>query len=351
MARAIQKQVKLPFKVAFDVVMQGIRIRFGRSLVTVTGVVLGIAFLMSILAGQVLRQGVSEEDGRRADVDRMMNFLRAEVGPVTGRSFGVLVLEPLAETERRLLLRLVREGATAFNIVGPLPDDLLQRLQSAKLETVDLAQIASGASAVIVFGHPERLSSEPDWSTILAEARQRVVAFSRASVISSAKGDISVINLSREPRPEELERAAEDERRERFRNNWIVIISLLVTIIGISNAMLMSVTERFREIGTMKCLGALSSFVRQMFLIESALMGTVGGIVGSLVGALFSIAAYGITYGFGIVWIAVRDGLGLLLLYALVALIIGILLSVIAAIYPAWVASRMVPATALRSNV
>ena len=66
--------------------------------------------------------------------------------------------------------------------------------------------------------------------------------------------------------------------------NWVVVISLLVTVIGITNALLMSVTERFKEIGTMKCLGALSGFIRQLFLIESMFIGLVGSLAGIVIG-------------------------------------------------------------------
>ena len=51
-----------------------------------------------------------------------------------------------------------------------------------------------------------------------------------------------------------------------YKQYWLIVLSLLVCVVGITNAMLMSVTERFREIGTMKCLGALDSFIVKLFL-------------------------------------------------------------------------------------
>ena len=48
--------------------------------------------------------------------------------------------------------------------------------------------------------------------------------------------------------------------------------------------MLMSVTERFREIGTMKCLGALDGFIVKLFLIESLFQGMAGTVMGVLLG-------------------------------------------------------------------
>src|SRR5690606_12266544 len=71
------------------------------------------------------------------------------------------------------------------------------------------------------------------------------------------------------------------------KNTWLVVMSLLVSIVGITNAMLMSVTERYKEIGTIKCLGALDSFIVKLFLIESGLLGFFGSIIGSVLGMLF----------------------------------------------------------------
>ena len=139
------------------------------------------------------------------------------------------------------------------------------------------------------------------------------------------------------------------------RNLWLVSLSLLVCIVGITNAMLMSVTERFREIGTMKCLGALDKFVVRLFLIESSMLGAVGSIVGALFGFLLAflraLLAYRIT--------DLRTGetrwlvlsyfpTSAILLWAVVAVTIGIILSTLAAIYPAYRASTMDPIEALR---
>ena len=192
---------------------------------------------------------------------------------------------------------------------------------------------------------------EVAWAQVLANARQRVVAHTRDRAVELGPVKGTVVNLERELRPEEAAQLARAATRERYRSLWIIVVSLLVTVIGISNAMLMSVTERFREIGTMKCLGALSAFVRLLFLIESGFVGVVGGVAGCAIGVVFSLAAYGITYGFGLTLLSLSTQIGPLFSSVLLALAAGVALSVIAAIYPASVASRMVPADALRSNV
>jgi ABC-type lipoprotein release transport system permease subunit len=109
------------------------------------------------------------------------------------------------------------------------------------------------------------------------------------------------------------------------------------------------VTERFREIGTMKCLGALSSFIRRIFFIESALLGLVGSLAGSAFGLIFAVVLYAFSYG----WILVLGALpwGWIVGCFAVCSVGGVAAAVIAAIYPAGFASRMVPATALRTNI
>lgn len=128
---------------------------------------------------------------------------------------------------------------------------------------------------------------------------------------------------------------------------WLVSLSLFVSAVAITNAMLMAVTERYREIGTMKCLGALDSFMVKMFLIESTFQGFVGSTLGCIIGAALAVLTMLVRYGgvvFGIFPMAA------MLFYALTAIATGILLSVISAIYPAYVAAKMVPADALRSE-
>ena len=52
---------------------------------------------------------------------------------------------------------------------------------------------------------------------------------------------------------------------------WLVAVALVVSVVGITNAMLISVYERYREIGTMKCIGALDQHILMLFLVESIL--------------------------------------------------------------------------------
>ena len=68
-------------------------------------------------------------------------------------------------------------------------------------------------------------------------------------------------------------------------------VSLLVACVGIVNTMTMSIYERTREIGIMKVIGASVTDIRNMFVVESTMIGFLGGFVGVLVSLLFSVSA------------------------------------------------------------
>ena len=147
------------------------------------------------------------------------------------------------------------------------------------------------------------------------------------------------------PGQEEIE---EEKASQAARQVWLVVMSLLVCGVGITNSMLMSVTERFREIGTMKCLGALDEFIVRLFLIESMFLGLLGSLIGVIVGHLTMLLVYGIKEGFSI---TAMMNWGEMLMYMGIAIVLGALLSLVAAIGPAMRASKMPPAAALATEI
>jgi putative ABC transport system permease protein len=149
---------------------------------------------------------------------------------------------------------------------------------------------------------------------------------------------------------------AELEKAEAARSIWLVTMSLMVATIGIVNSMLMAVTERYKEIGTMKCLGALDRFVVRLFLLESGILGTLGAIVGAIVGFLISALIYLARFG-GSAFTKLGPAVTLwghpIPLWGAVigAIVLGGVLAVLAAMYPAWRAAKMPPAAALRVEI
>lgn len=129
------------------------------------------------------------------------------------------------------------------------------------------------------------------------------------------------------------------------KTKFLIILSLLVSAVGIVNAMLMSVTERYKEIGTMKCLGALDSLIVRLFVIESSILGLVGAAIGVVIGFLIAYTPACISYG-KYVW-SVFSFLDFLK-SAGYSVAIGVVLSIIFAIYPAYLAAKMKPVDAMR---
>ena len=118
----------------------------------------------------------------------------------------------------------------------------------------------------------------------------------------------------------------------------IAVISLIVGSIGIANIMLVSVTERTREIGIMKAVGAQSRDVLQLFLFEAVLLGVLGSVLGALVGLLggyLGAQAIGLPLAFQPIWFGA-------------AVVVGIVVGVLAGLYPAWDAAHTDPIDALR---
>ncbi|WP_224334461.1 ABC transporter permease [Haloprofundus halobius] len=118
----------------------------------------------------------------------------------------------------------------------------------------------------------------------------------------------------------------------------IAVISLVVGAIGIANIMLVSVTERTREIGIMKAVGAKRRDIMQLFLLEAILLGLFGSVFGALVGISGGYAAT----------VFIDLPLRIRPLWFVVAVVVGPLVGVVAGLYPAWSASTVDPIDALR---
>jgi putative ABC transport system permease protein len=117
-------------------------------------------------------------------------------------------------------------------------------------------------------------------------------------------------------------------------------ISLVVGGIGIMNIMLVSVSERTREIGIRRAIGARSSDILEQFLIESIVLSFCGGMAGITVGVLIS----------AVINRAFRWQVGLSLDAVLISLVFCMAIGVFFGSYPARKAARLDPIAALRST-
>ncbi len=126
---------------------------------------------------------------------------------------------------------------------------------------------------------------------------------------------------------------------------WLVFISLIVCVIGITNSMLIAVHERYKEIGTMKCLGALDQHILKLFLTESMILSLVGGVSGFLIGAVTSLISSSFLLGLDVILRIPAYNILSLLLFSVT---LSISLSIAATFYPAYRAAKLSPVEALR---
>ncbi len=301
-AKAIQEQVKLSWGKAIKISYHTVRVRIARSLITVAGVVLAITFLMATLTRGAAVQGMN------ANLAASIKTLKDDTASVE-----------LADE----LKMAVAEGLPLKGVA----------------EHVERGDFKSGAERL-----QEALAAPPG---LAANPRIRKIQslFSQAQ----ATGD-EIKRLERMQR--HMDRLSEgggaaraQVQNVRTRRSWLIAMTLLVAFVGIISSMLMSATERFREIGTMKCLGALDGFIVRLFVMESSIQGFSGAFLGILLGLVVSLAKLHLDYGSAF-WRFIPIGdLGLAVLYAMLC---GTGLAVLGALYPARVASRMEPVVALR---
>jgi hypothetical protein len=136
---------------------------------------------------------------------------------------------------------------------------------------------------------------------------------------------------------------------EADRESWylMLVLALVVSAAGVLNAMLMSVAQRYREIGTFKCLGALDALILYSVLTEAALVGLVGAVAGVAVGLVVAIIL-----GLADRGAAMLEQMSLLILplKVLLVFVVGMALTTLGAAVPAWIAAKMPPVEAMRGE-
>ena len=123
----------------------------------------------------------------------------------------------------------------------------------------------------------------------------------------------------------------------------VVPITMIILIVGgivVMNIMLVSVTERTFEVGLRKALGATRNQILLQFLIESALLCVVGGIIGLIV-------AIGATQ---LVGYALGMTMTITMTYVILSVGVSSIIGVVAGLYPAWKAARLDPIVALQKS-
>jgi len=359
-----REQVILPWGVAIRITLRGLKIRLGRSLITMSGVVLGIAFLMSVLTGEGLKSGLADENRTKTEVTRLLKLVEEEIGTFREHTLSVIISGELDSPQKERLFARIAERADAgsIRVFYTRPESLAanelplpaQFAGPSYTQVKSLEELFRDSHLLLLPHEVLPTVAVEELCKWLGVMRQPVVldyfhGRYDAGELAALNSQIVYSSLTTELSEEEKAKALKRKAQERARQIWITVVSMLVTLIGIANAMLMSVTERIREIGTMKCLGALSGFVVKLFLIESFIIGVLGSIIGTVLGFVVPFVAYMLSTG--VVMLFASTPFVHLFWCGVQSVLSGTVLSIVAAIYPATVAARMVPADALRTNV
>ncbi len=165
------------------------------------------------------------------------------------------------------------------------------------------------------------------------EADQELLALHQISTPADADFTIT-------PEQSLLSTATSVDRTLTILLGGVAAISLLVGGIGVMNIMLVSVTERIREIGLRKALGATPGLIRRQFLVEASVLGLAGGALGVVLGIVGALFLPGV----------VGDPITISPLAAVGALCVALAIGIVFGVYPASRAAHLAPIDALRSE-
>jgi len=229
-------------------------------------------------------------------------------------------------------------GGTGFQVIGVLAP--AGASTSTNLDDVAVMPLSSAVGTVmggIGADAVSRIYVKAASDRVLSAASQEVTALltNVHGITDAADVDFTVSSQT----------ALVDTATSIFRTLTVLLtgiaaLSLLVGGIGVMNIMLMSVSERTREIGLRKALGAPPGAIRRQFLVEAGILGLAGGVLGVMVGVTTTWVLP------ALIGSSVIASVPTVLLALAVALAIGLVFGV----YPATRAARLTPIDALRSE-
>ncbi|MCZ4498753.1 MAG: macrolide transporter permease [Marmoricola sp.] len=197
---------------------------------------------------------------------------------------------------------------------------------------ITTAQRLSGATtAAVATVYVEARSA----STLSAAYQEVNAALLAAHDVTSTEADFSIATQDAL-----LETANSTNKTMTILLAGVAAISLLVGGIGVMNIMLVSVTERIREIGLRKALGATPSAIRRQFLIEASLLGIAGGVIGAGIGVVGALVLPSM----------IDQPVSISAPAIVAALVVALGLGVGFGVYPASRAARLTPIDALRND-
>ncbi|MBI5865802.1 MAG: ABC transporter permease [Planctomycetes bacterium] len=239
-------------------------------------------------------------------------------------------------------------GSEYYRVVGVLPDIEFQSPNRTILRIDERAQEVYIPFETIAsrFGLSEIKAKSGSFEATRVELHQIVCRAAKVEdVMTAARGVSAILQALHKNKDYEitvpLELLEQQQRTQQVFNIVLPIIagiSLLVGGIGILNIMLASITERTREIGVRRAIGATRNDITSQFLIETITLATIGGLLGLLAGIAGVFVLRGVTQ-----WQVVITTWSLV-----VSMLVSCLTGIVFGIYPARRAAAMDPIRALR---
>jgi putative ABC transport system permease protein len=233
-------------------------------------------------------------------------------------------------------------GGQPMSVIGVLNTVGSSSSSSTVANPDDQAVVPLTTASTLLFGASSRNS-----------VNQILIQASSSSTLSAAyqEADAELLSLHRVTTPagadftitseqQILSTATSVDRTLTVLLGGIAGISLLVGGIGVMNIMLVSVTERVREIGLRKALGATPRVIRRQFLVEASVLGTVGGVLGALLGIVGALVLPHL----------ISNPITVSPAAAVGAIAIAVAIGIVFGVYPAGRAAKLPPIDALRSE-
>jgi putative ABC transport system permease protein len=233
-------------------------------------------------------------------------------------------------------------GGLPLTVVGVLNSVGSSTSSSTTSDPDDTAIVPITTAAEEIFGGTSRdavssiivqARSSDDLTAAYQEADHELLALH--GITTAADADFTITSEA-----EELSTATSVDKTLTILLGGVAGISLLVGGIGVMNIMLVSVTERIREIGLRKALGATPRVIRRQFLVEASVLGLTGGALGAGLGIIGAVFLPGV----------VGDPITISAWAVAGAIVVAIAIGVIFGVYPASRAAHLAPIDALRSE-
>lgn len=178
---------------------------------------------------------------------------------------------------------------------------------------------------------------------------QGIVIIDQIENVSAAEEEIRALGLEPSSPLERVNEIMTEKSNKQQQLLGVSLITLFVSVINIANTMLITVTEKRKEIGVMKVLGTTAKDIRCIYFLEAGMLGFVGGLLGVIVSHIFALLVAFSANNLVFLGISFSAGAGMYLPVWLdiAAILLSVAISVAAGVYPAQRAARMSPVEAM----